>query len=85
MQGGDDGDGMLALLGTCEGERRLRELELDAVCRIFPDERAHLAQVSLLLHVDAALVDGDRHDGQSFRAAVALELHDVLEVIEIEV
>ncbi len=54
-------------------------------CSAFSDERAYLAQVSLLLHVDAALVDGDRHDGQPFRAAVALELHDVLEVVEIEV
>ena len=35
--------------------------------------------------MDAALVDGNRHDGQAFRAAVTLELHDVLEVVEIKV
>ena len=85
MERGDDGNRVLAESIIGEIERRLRELELDALRRIAVDERLHAREIALLAHVDAALVHGNRHDGQAFFRRFALEPHDLLEVVEIEV
>ena len=65
-------------------ERRLREFELDAVRRVDVDEFLHMLDVAFLAHMLARLVDGDRQHGQAFRLRLALEHHDVFEIVEIE-
>ena len=65
-------------------ERRLREFELDAFRRIDVHEFLHALEVAFLAHVLARLVDGNRQHGQALPLCLALELHDVLEIVEIE-